>query len=196
MYPRIDQSDASNHAIFQTLDRVNLSPYAKGEYLRRGLWAIVQGTLFRFSPARLYSWRRFLLRMFGAQLSRTCGIQSTVRIVHPWLLKVGEHSMIGAGTLLYNLGIIDIGDHTVISQRCLLCAGTHDYTSPTLPLVRATITVGHGVWIATEAFIGPDVRIGDNSVIGARAVVTSDVEANVVAAGNPCRTIKPREMRA
>jgi acetyltransferase-like isoleucine patch superfamily enzyme len=97
---------------------------------------------------------------------------------------------------IYNLGPVKIGDHSVISQDAYLCAGTHDYTLPTLPLLRTPITIGHGVWIAAGAFIGPGVSIGDNSVIGARSVVMKDIPADVIAAGNPCRVIKPREMKA
>ena len=37
----------------------------------------------------------------------------------------------------------------------------------------------------------PGVSIGDNSVIGAGSVVTRDIPANVVAAGNPCRVLRP-----
>lgn len=189
-------SAGDSPGIFQTLDRVDPSPYSRGEYARRAAWALVQATLFRLSPTFLYGWRRFLLRLFGAQLASSCGIQPTVRIVHPWLLKVGRHSMIGAGTTIYNLGPVTIGEHTVISQNCFLCAGTHDHMRPTLPLLRPPIAIGSGVWVAVQVFVGPGVSIGDNSVIGARSVVTRDVEAGVVAAGNPCRTVGPREMHA
>ena len=75
-------------------------------------------------------------------------------------------------------------------------AGTHDYTKTELPLLRERVRIGHGVWIAAQAFIGPAVSIGDNSVIGARAVVVSDIPAGVVAAGNPARVIKPRTMQS
>src|SRR5581483_1455684 len=92
-------------------------------------------------------------------------------------------------------GPISIGTHTAISQGVYLCAGTHDHTNPTMPLERQPIRIGSGVWIAAQAFIGPGVTIGDNSVIGARAVVMKDVPSGVVAAGNPCRGIKEREMK-
>jgi putative colanic acid biosynthesis acetyltransferase WcaF len=75
-----------------------------------------------------------------------------------------------------------------------VCAGTHDYTKPNLPLERPPIAIGSGVWIAAGAFIGPGVTVGDNTVVGARAVVMSDVEPGVVVAGNPAKVIKQRPM--
>jgi putative colanic acid biosynthesis acetyltransferase WcaF len=54
--------------------------------------------------------------------------------------------------------------------------------------------IGSGVWVAAQAFIGPGTTVGDNCVIGARAVVTSDIAEGLVAAGNPARVIKHRSM--
>ena len=48
------------------------------------LWWIVQATLFRCSPQALYGWRRFLLRLFGAQVGRGVIIRPTVEITYPW----------------------------------------------------------------------------------------------------------------
>ncbi len=45
-------------------------------------------------------------------------------------------------------------------------------------------------WLGGGVIVCPGVTIGDNSVIGAGSVVTKDVPANVVAAGNPCRVIR------
>lgn len=95
---------------------------------------------------------------------------------------------------LYNLGPVTIGCHSVICQGTYVCAGTHDYTRADLPLLRPPIHIGSGVWIAAQAFIGPGVTVGDNSVIGARSVVTGDIPPGVVAAGNPAQIRKPRTM--
>ncbi|HZK80265.1 MAG TPA: type B chloramphenicol O-acetyltransferase, partial [Humisphaera sp.] len=60
--------------------------------------------------------------------------------------------------------------------------------------LRPSITIGSGVWICAGAFIGPGVTIGDNSIVGARAVVTRDIPPGMIVAGNPARVIKPRPM--
>lgn len=135
-----------------------------------------------------------LLRKFGATIGPNTFIEPTTKVFHPWLLTIGDWTHIAGGANLYNLGPMSIGDHSVVSQNAFLCAGTHDYTHPNLPLLRPPITIGSGVWIAAEAFVGPGVTVGDNSVVGARAVVTKDVPPGVVVAGNPARVIKQRQM--
>ncbi len=181
--------------IFLQIDRVAPFPYSLGEYLRRAVWMLVQATLMRFSLPRVRGWRRLLLRCMGAQMAPGSGLWGSARIVHPWLLKMGRHATLGPKVTVYNLGPVSIGDHTVISQDVYICAGTHDYTRPHFPLIRAPVTIGSGVWIAAGAFIGPGVSVGDNAVVGARAVVMKDVPPAVVVAGNPARIIKPRPMQ-
>jgi putative colanic acid biosynthesis acetyltransferase WcaF len=158
-------------------------------------WRLVERTLFRWSFPRAYGWRRWLLMRFGAKMGVRACVRSTTRIWHPWLLHMDDFSMLSDDVEIYNLGAFFIGQHSVISQGAYVCAGTHDYTRIDLPLQKLPVRVGHGVWVAAQAFVGPNVTIGDNSVIGARAVVVSDIPAGVVAAGNPCRVIKPRTMQ-
>jgi putative colanic acid biosynthesis acetyltransferase WcaF len=181
-----------DRAVFQRLDQTAGYPYSLSEYARRFGWLMVQATLVRFSPARCYGWRRVWLRAFGARVTATSRTRPSTRIMHPWLLSMGEHSMIGDRVKVYNLGPISVGDHSVVSQDATLCAGTHDYTRPDMPLQRPPIVIGSGVWVCAEAFVGPGVTVGDNVVVGARAVVMGDVEPGVVVAGNPARVVKRR----
>ena len=55
------------------------------------------------------------------------------------------------------------------------------------------VTIGSDVWIGGGVTILPGVTIGDRAVIGAGSVVTRDVPAGVLAAGNPCRPIRALE---
>ena len=93
---------------------------------------------------------------------------------HCWLITIGNNVLIGPKVALYAVG--HPIDPVVRNHR-------HDLGIP--------ITVGNNVWIGGSSVICPGVTIGDNTVIGAGSVVTKDIPANVVAAGNPCRVIRP-----
>lgn len=54
----------------------------------------------------------------------------------------------------------------------------------------APVSLGKNVWIGSGAMILPGVSIGDNAVVAAGSVVTKDVAAGTVVAGNPARFIK------
>ena len=89
-----------------------------------------------------------------------------------------------------------------IGHDVLLAPGVHIYTA-THPLDADTrvqkleraqpVSIGSRVWIGGGAIVNPGVSIGDDSVIGAGSVVTKDVPAKVLAAGNPCKVIRGLE---
>lgn len=165
--------------------------YTPGEYLRRGLWALVQ-PLWRFSPRPVWAWRNLLLRLFGARIARGVRIYPSACIHQPWNLAIGPRTTVGWNATLYALGPLCIGADSVISQGAHLCAGNHDHRDPGFVLIKAPLTVGDGVWIAAEAFIGPGVVVGDRAVVGARAVVMRPVPAAAVVAGNPAQVVGRR----
>ncbi len=168
--------------------------YSTRETLGRILWSLVS-PLFRLSPRICFGWRRFLLRIFGARLGREVHVYASAIIYLPWNLEVGNWSSIGEHARIYNLGKISIGSHVTVSHGAHLCAGTHDYTNPTMPLRKEPIRVDDQAWICTEAFVGPGARVGEGAVVGARAVALEDVELWAVVAGNPARFLKKRELK-
>ena len=171
------------------------SPWALQEKVKRVLWMMVRTTLFRTSFHNWYSWRRFLLRCFGAKIGTGVRIRPTAWVEIPWNLEIGDDSAVGDYAILYSLGRITIGRLVVVSQYAHLCAGTHDYTVRTFPLLRLPIKICDEAWVAADAFIGPGVTVGESSVVGARATVVKDVPPGQVVAGNPARFIKPRLLR-
>ena len=168
------------------------SPWGTREKIGRLLWMIAWTLLFRPSFHNWYGWRRVLLRCFGARIGRGVRIRPTCWIEVPWNVEIGDTCAIGDHCILYSLGKITLGRLVSVSQYAHLCAGTHDYTVRSFPLLPLPIRIGDGVWVAADAFIGPGVTVGDRSVVGARATVMKDVPADVVVAGNPARVIKPR----
>lgn len=97
---------------------------------------------------------------------------------------------------------IHIGNYCSIAYNVtLLVDRNHDYqsvsTSPLLEIKRklpkkGQIIIGHDVWIGNSVTILSGVRIGNGAVIGAGTVVTKDVPAYAVVAGNPMRIVKYR----
>ncbi|WGM40049.1 colanic acid biosynthesis acetyltransferase WcaF [Caulobacter sp. NIBR1757] len=169
-----------------------LAPPSLPDKLRRGLWGVVWLLLFRLSPVPLHAWRRLLLRLFGAQVGAGSAIYPGVRVWAPWNLSVGKGVTVGDGADLYCVARIAIEDGAIISQRAYLCSASHDVNSPSFDLVAGDITVGANAWVAAEAFVGAGVRLNQGVVVAARAVVTKDVEALNVVAGNPAKVISAR----
>jgi putative colanic acid biosynthesis acetyltransferase WcaF len=165
--------------------------YGRREQLRRILWMVFE-PLFRWSPRPCFGWRRFVLRAFGAAVERNVHIYNTARIYFPWNLTIGDFSAIGEEALIYNLGRVTIGRRVTISHRAHLCAGSHDYTFASMPLLKPPITIADGVWICADAFIGPGVHVRAGAIVGARAVVTRDVDPWTIVAGNPATFLKTR----
>jgi putative colanic acid biosynthesis acetyltransferase WcaF len=169
-------------------------PYSRREYLLRILWTLAT-PLFRFSPRPFFGWRRMLLRVFGSKVGVGAHVYPSARIYFPWNLILGDQASIGEWALVYNLGPVTIGDRATISHRAHLCAGSHDYSDPTLPLLRLPIEIGDQAWVCADAFIGPGRKVGEGAIIGAAAVVVADVPAWQVVGGNPARVIKTRGMQ-
>lgn len=180
--------------VFQRLDTTAKAPYPRSWYFRKLLWFAVWHVFYRPSPRPMRKFRVLLVRLFGGNVPYSANLLPSSRIWHPWLLAVGEHTCLADGVMIYNLGPVSIGAHTVLSQEAYVCAGTHDYTRPNLPLQRPPVTIGAGVWVCAKAFIGPGVVVGDNAVVGACAVVTRDVPADVIVQGNPAVVVRARRM--
>lgn len=84
----------------------------------------------------------------------------------PWNVELGDWSALGEDAFIYSLGKVRIGDRVAISYRAHVCAGTHDFSDPTLPLLKPAVTIEDDAWIGTDAFIGPGVTVGKGAYRG------------------------------
>ncbi len=156
------------------------------------LWWLVQSSFFAWSPQFLYGWRRFLLRLFGAQIGRGVLIRPSVRITYPWNLTIGDYSWVGDDVVLYTLNRIEIGANAVVSQKSYLCSGSHDYTKVDFPIWAKKIVIEDESWLATDVYVAPGVTIGKGTVVGARGSVFKNLPAGKVCVGSPAVVIKDR----
>ena len=128
------------------------------------------------------------------------GMGEDVWIVPPFRCDYGFNISLGSRFYAnYDCIILDVCPVT-IGERVLLGPRVGIYTAahPLDAAVRATgveygapVTIGDDVWVGGNAVICPGVTIGAGSVIGAVSVVTRDIPPGVVAAGNPCRVLRP-----
>ena len=171
-----------------------VTPYPRRDVLLRWLWALVESTLFRWSPRPLHGFRARLLRLFGAKIPEVSHVVifPTARITFPWNLTLEPRAMVGPRVTLYNLASITLRRGANLSQNCHLCAGTHDISQWSMPLVTAPIVIGENTWIAADVYVGPGVTIGELSVVGARSVVVNDLPPRMICIGHPCRPISDR----
>ena len=157
------------------------------------LWWFVQAIAFPLTPHFASSWRCFILRLFGAKIGKNVLIRPTARFTYPWKVTIGDYSWIGDDVVFYSLDEISIGEHCVISQKTYLCTGSHDLQDPAFGLKTGNITIGNGVWVAADCFVGIGVQVGSNAVIGARSSVFTDMPPGQVCWGSPCRPQYPRQ---
>ncbi|MGD1907262.1 MAG: hormogonium polysaccharide biosynthesis acetyltransferase HpsU [Leptolyngbyaceae cyanobacterium] len=158
------------------------------------VWWFVQAITFPLTLHAHHAPRRFLLRLFGAHIGKGVMIRPSARVHYPWKVAIGDYSWIGSDVTLYSLDEIAIGNNCVISQKSYLCTGSHDARDPAFGLKTAPIVIENGVWVATDCYVGPEMRIGDNALVGARSKVISDLPAQHICLGSPCKPQKPREI--
>lgn len=194
--PRSPESPANPPVPQKDDARRHISPYSLGEKIRRVLWSAVEATLFRWTWPTWYGYRAWLLRRFGADIHPDVRIRRTCRFICPWNLTMGANSATGDRVIFYCLGPITVGERVTISQYSHLCAGSHDYDQPHMPLLRLPITIHDDVWIATDAFVGPGVTVGVGVILGARGCAFKDLDAWTIYGGNPAKSVKPRSSTA
>ena len=162
-----------------------------GRFVFRVIWMAV----CRWTPAHFHAWRCVVLRIFGAKLALSAHIYPSVRIWAPWNLRIEVGACLAPGVDCYNVDVVSLGPGAIVSQRAFLCTASHDFNSREFALVTAPINVERGAWVCAEAYVGPGVSVGEGAVVAARAVVTRDVEACAIVAGNPARLIGTRKWR-
>jgi putative colanic acid biosynthesis acetyltransferase WcaF len=158
------------------------------------LWNMVWFLFFSWTPKCFRYWRVFLLKLFGAKLNWKVFIYSSAKIYVPWLLTMEGRSCLGPKSEIYNLGHVHIKDRATISQYVYVCNGTHDLADIRLPLMAGNILIESDVFIGAKVFIMPGITINEGAVVGACSVVTKDIEAWTMVAGNPAKCIRKRTL--
>jgi len=165
------------------------TPWTGGERVRTLLWEWCWALFCWWTPKPFNGWRLVWLKLFGAKLTGKPFVHPRTRITHPWNLTMHDRACLGDGAHAYALGRIELRAGCTIAQEAYLCTGTHDFSSPALPLQTAPIVVGENAFVGLRAIILPGVTIGKKAVVGAGAVVRKSVPDGKTVAGNPAQII-------
>ena len=139
----------------------------------------------------------FFRRMVCSKLADLCPFVSGRLLLYRLMgIRIGRDVFIGFGVEFdTNFSeLIEIGDHVTISHRCIIAS--HMATSGDTPLRKlypkkaAPVRIEDGAWLCVGAVVLPGVSIGENALVAAGAVVTSDVEPSQLVAGVPARPVK------
>lgn len=138
--------------------------------------------------------RDALLRRLLGRLGTPYCIHSPFRCDFGTQISIGDHFVGNYGLTILDEAPVTIGDRVFIGPD----VGIYTVNHAMLPDQRSEgimrslpVTIGNDVWIGGHVTITQGVTIGDGAVIGAGSVVVRDIPAGVVAAGNPCRVLRP-----
>lgn len=151
--------------------------------------------VFRYNSLQpsLIEERNELLRSLLGSVKGNFFIEPPFRCDYGCNIEIGENFYANYNLVILDCAKVTIGDNVLIGPNVGIYTAGHplhfelrneelEFASP--------ITIEDNVWIGGNVVLNPGVTIGRNSVVGSGSVVTKDIPANVVAAGNPCRVIR------
>lgn len=137
--------------------------------------------------------KKELMRNLLGKTGENFHIESPFYCDYGYRIKIGENFFSNFNLTIIDGGGVAIGDNVYIAPNVGIYTAQH----PTDIRRRnmgyewgIPVTIGNNVWIGADVTILPGVTIGDNVTIGGGSIVTKDIPANVVAAGNPCEVKK------
>ncbi|WZO99146.1 sugar O-acetyltransferase [Isosphaeraceae bacterium EP7] len=137
--------------------------------------------------------RRILSNLFGID-APDVHVEAPFHCDYGRNVTLGKRAYFNVNCVILDVAPVTIGDDVLFGPGVQIYTATH----PIDPVERRSglesgkpITIGSDVWIGGAAILCPGVTIGARSVIGAGSVVTRDIPEGVIAAGNPCRVLRP-----
>jgi maltose O-acetyltransferase len=144
-------------------------------------------------PAEVDARNKIIRQLFG-KTGTNFLIEPPFRCDYGYNIFAGENFYVNYNCVMLDCAKVTIGNNVFLAPNVNIFTAGHpinaskrnaewEYAFP--------VTIGNDVWIGGNTIINPGVIIGDNVVIGSGGVVTKDIPANSVAAGNPCKVLRP-----
>ena len=112
-------------------------------------------------------------------------------------IALGDHANLGFHCEIFSGSSVSVGAHALFAAQVYLVGGGHDFEASDgavidQPRTSRGIVLGENVWLGTGAKILDGVKIGKDAVVGAGAVVNTDLPEGAIAAGVPARVLRSR----
>src|SRR3989338_1505314 len=137
--------------------------------------------------------RRFLMRIYGAQIGKGSSIHMGGRFFSLKNLKIGQDTIIGYGLFLDGREKVVIGNHVDIASEVMIYNSEHDINSEDFAASFGSVEIEDYVFIGPRVIILPGVKIGKGAVVAAGAVVTKDIADFAIVGGVPAQVIGERK---
>jgi maltose O-acetyltransferase len=138
--------------------------------------------------------RTELLRALLGAVGREVSIEPPFYCDYGTQITLEDGAYLNMGCILLDPAPIHIGRQAFLGPGVQLLTPTHPLSPAERvagPEAARAITIGARVWLGGGVVVCPGVTVGEGTTIGAGSVVTRDIPAGVLAAGNPCRVLRP-----
>lgn len=146
---------------------------------------------FKLSQTMPYTeeYESLVKELFCGNIGEGSRVMPGIKVVRGNSVKIGKNVVIMYNCLMMAAGTITIEDDAQVAANVQLISNNHDIHDRKI-LVCKPVVLKKNCWIGAGASILPGVTVGENAIVGAGSVVTKDVEANTIVAGNPAKVIK------
>ncbi|MFN2195290.1 MAG: sugar O-acetyltransferase [Anaerolineales bacterium] len=156
----------------------------------------VKRTLQRYNQIKAGPAKQAVLQQLLGQLGANSIIESPFYCVYGRNISLGDYVYLNFLCTILDCNEVRIGNHVMIGPSVQIYTAAHHLLAEPRNQgweVAKPVVIEDNVWIGGSAILLPGVRVGLNAVVGAGAVVSRDVPANTVVAGNPARVIRTLE---
>lgn len=134
-------------------------------------------------------YNRLVSELFMGNIGEGSRVMSPLTVVRGNRVKIGRNVVVMNNSLFMAAGGITIEDDVMVAANVQLISNNHDLYDHQI-LTCKPVRLKRNCWNGAGATILPGITVGENAVVAAGAVVTKDVEDNMVVGGNPAKIIK------
>jgi maltose O-acetyltransferase len=159
---------------------------------------MVRALLRRYNLSQPGPERQTALEQMLGQIGRNSVVEPPFYCAYGKNIYLGDHVFLNVMCTILDCNEVHFGHHVMVGPSVQIYTAAHDLEAETRIQgweVAKPIVIEDNVWLGGGAILLPGVTIGRNAVVGAGAVVSRDVPANTVVAGNPGRVIREIEPR-